>query len=136
MGLQNRVARIERVAGLSADQRAAASLQSLQLRCRIADNFLRLVPGYRRVAREDCADDEAWNEIRILVAMADGDLAEASRLESLPAPRRDERSAWIARAPTPAARLQRLGMEHEGTGPLRDALQRATNRRGGKGGQS
>lgn len=133
MGLAHRVLRQETLRGASADQVAAARQRALQLEGRIAESHLRLFPEYRWVTRSDCADEEAWHEIRATVALADFDFKEAARLESLPAPRKEAREAWIEEAPTLAEQARRLGMTIEGPDPVKDALERAKARRRAEG---
>jgi hypothetical protein len=99
----------------------------------MAESHLRLFPEYRWVTRSDCADDEAWNEIRATVALADFDFKEAARLASLPAPRKEARMAWIEQAPTLAEQARRLGVAVQGPDPVKDALERAKARRAAKG---
>ena len=133
MGLAHRVLRQETIRGANADQKAASKQRALDLRAHMAESHLRLFPEYRWATRGDCADDEAWNQIRATVALADFDFKEAARLASLPAPRKEARKAWIAQAPTLAEQVQRMGMGHRGPNPVKDALSRAKARRKSEG---
>ncbi len=100
MGLAHRVLRQETLRGASTHQKAASRQRALELRARMAESHLRRFPEYHWVTRGDCPDKEARNEFRATVALADFDFKEASRLESLPAPRKEARDAWIDQAPT------------------------------------
>lgn len=132
MGLHHRLARMERSIGSAADIEASARKRAREFVAGLQRDMVRYCPEYREVTREDCADDEEWNEIRGTIAIADGNEKEAVRLESLPAPRREAHRAWVAAAPGNAHQIARL-LTRDRAGDAGGALAKARARTGIRG---